>query len=108
MSLEMIRKLLYPRTIVMEELECETDNVKSDTSDKKSQGQDTSADTTKHPMTTEKNSCKLSACMATTRKQSKVTTMEPWFYDSGSPADHQSASEQNNGEQEYDSPSRSD
>ena len=38
----------------MEKLKRQFDNVKSDTSDKKSQGHDTSADTTKHPMTTEK------------------------------------------------------
>ena len=69
------------------------DNVKSDISDKEPQGQDTSADTTKLPMTTEKKSCKLSACMTTPRKLSKVTTMDSWFSDSGSPTDYQSASE---------------
>ena len=101
MSLEMICKLLYPRTIIMEELECQTDNVKSDTSDKKSQGQDTRADTMKLPVTSEKKSCKRLACMATTRKQSRVTSIDS---DSGSPTDYQSASEQNDGEQEYNSP----
>ena len=105
MSLEMIHKLLYPRTIIMEELECQTDNVKSDTSDKKSQGQDTSADTTKHPMKSEKKSCKRLAFMATPKKQSRVTSIDS---DSGSPTDSQSASEQNDGEQEYNSSSISD
>ena len=100
MSLEMIRKLLYPRTIIMEELECQTDNVKSDTSDKKSQDQDTSADPTKIPMTSEKKSCKLLACMATPKKQSRVTSIDSV---SGSPKDYQSASKQNDGEQEYNS-----
>ena len=98
MSLEVIRRLLYPRTIIMEALECQTDNVKSDTSDKKSQGHYTSADTTKHPMTSEKKSCKLLACMATPRKQLRITSIES---DSGSPTVYQSASEQNDSEQEY-------
>ena len=94
----MIRKFLYPRTIIMEELECQTDNVKSGTSDKISQGHDTSADTTKHPITSENKLCKLLACMATPKKQSRVTSIDS---DSGSPTDYQSASEQNDGEQEY-------
>ena len=72
--------------------------MKSDTSDKKSQDQDTSADPTKIPMTSEKKSCKLLACMATPKKQSRVTSI---YSDSGSPTDYQSASEQNDGEQEY-------
>ena len=67
--------------------------------------QDTSADTTKHPMTSEKKSCKLLACMATPKMQSRVTSIDS---DSGSPTDYQSASEQNDGEQEYNSPSKSD
>ena len=39
MSLEMICKLLYPRTIIMEELECQTDNVRSGTRITRSQYQ---------------------------------------------------------------------
>ena len=74
----------------MEELESQTDNVKSDTSDKKSQGQDTSADTTKvtkHPMTSEKKSGKRLAFMATPKKQSRVTSINS---DSGSPTESSS------------------
>ena len=48
MSLEKVCRLFYPRTITIEELGCQTDYVKSGTSDEKSQCQDTSADTTKH------------------------------------------------------------
>ena len=56
-------------------------------------------------MTSEKQSCKLLACMATPKKQSRVTSIDS---DSGSPTDYQSVSEQNDGEQEYNSPSISD
>ena len=45
------------------------------------------------------------ACMATSRKQSQVTSIDS---DSGSPTDYQSASKQNDGEQEYNSSSISD
>ena len=89
----------------MEKLKRRFDNVKSGTSDEKSQGQDTSTDTTKHTMASEKKSCKPLACMATPKKQSRITSIDS---DSGSPTDYQSASEQNNGEQEYNSPSKSD
>ena len=88
----------------MEKLKRLPDNVKSGTSDEKSQCQDTSAVKTKHPMKSEKKSCKRLACMAIPRKRSKVTTMDSWFEDSGSHTDYQSASKQNDGEQEYDSP----
>ena len=54
MSLEVIRRLLYPRTIIMEELACQTDNVKSGSSDKKSQGR-YKCRYTNHPMTSERN-----------------------------------------------------
>ena len=84
----------------MEKLKRLHDNVESGTSDEKSQCQDTSADTTKHPMTSEKKSCKRLAYMATPRKQSRVTSIDS---DSGSPTDYQFASEQNDGEQEYNS-----
>ena len=87
MSLEMICKLLYPRTIVMEELECQTDNVRSGTSDEKSQCQGTSADTMKHPITSEKKSCKRLQFMATPKKQSRVTSINS---DSGSPTESSS------------------
>ena len=60
--------------------------VKSGISDEKSQCQDTSADATKHPMTSEKKSCKRLAFMATPRKQSRVTSIDS---DSGSPTDYQ-------------------
>ena len=55
----------------MEKLKRLPDNVESGTSDsdEKSQCQDTSADTTKRPMKSEKKSCKRLACMATPRKQ---------------------------------------
>ena len=43
--------------------------------------------------------------MATPKKQSRVPSIDS---DSGSPIDYQSASEQNDGEQEYNSPSKSD
>ena len=52
----------------MEKLKRLPDNVESGTSDEISQCQDTSADTTKHTVTSEKNSCKLLACMATPKK----------------------------------------
>ena len=55
----------------------------------------------RHPMTSEKKSCKRLAFMATPRKQSRITLIDS---DSGSPTDYQSASEQNDGEQEYNSP----
>ena len=92
-SLEEIRKLLYPTTIIIEELGRQTDNVKSCASDKKSQGQDTSADTTKHPMKSEKKSCKRLAFMATPKKQLRVTSIDS---DSGRPT----AFEQNYSEQD--------
>ena len=44
------------------------DKVKSGTSDKESQGQDTRADTTKQPMTTEKKSCKRLAFYGYTKE----------------------------------------
>ena len=81
----------------MEKLKRLPDNVESGTSDKKSQCQDTSADTMKHPITSEKKSCKRLAFMATPRKQSRVTSIDS---DSGSTTDYQSASEQNDSEQE--------
>ena len=73
----------------MDRVSRQMDKVKSVTSDKKSQCQDASPDTTKHPMTSEKKSCKRLACMATSRKQSRVTSIDS---DSGSPTDYQSAS----------------
>ena len=73
----------------MEKLKCQADNVKSGTSDKNSQGRDTSADKKKHSTTPEKRPCNLLACMATLGKRSKVTLIGS---DSGNPTDYQSAS----------------
>jgi hypothetical protein len=84
----------------MEKLKRLPDNVESGTSDEKSQCQDTSADTMKHPIT-------RLALMATLKKQSRVASIAS-DSDSGSPTDSQSASEQNDGEQEYNSSSISD
>ena len=78
---------------------CQTDNVKSGTLDKNSQCHDT----TKHPKTSDKKSCKCSACMATPVRQSRDTLIH-----SVSPADSQSAPEQSENEQEYDYPTKSD
>ena len=67
--------------------------MRSGTSDEKSQCQGTSADTMKHPITSEKKSCKRLAFMATPKKQSRVTSIDS---DSGSPT----AFEQNYSEQD--------
>ena len=72
----------------IDQLKCrQANNVKSVTSDEKSQCQDTSADTTKHPITSEKKSCKRLQFMATPKKQSRVTSINS---DSGSPTESSS------------------
>ena len=89
----------------MDRMSRQMDKVKSGTLDKKSPGRYTRADTMKHSTTPEKRPCKHLACVATPGKQSRFTSINS---DSGSPIDYQSASKQNDSEQEYSYPSKSD
>ncbi len=67
-SLEQLQRVLYPRTITMEELRCQDDQVKSSTSDKKPHCHKTRAGKSERTTTSEKGPSKLFACMATPKK----------------------------------------
>ena len=97
MSLEQFRRLLYPRTITMEDLRCQEGPVKPSTSDKKPQRHKARADTNEHTKTSEKRPCKHSACVATV---TLVKQLRDTLIHSGSPTDYQSAPEQSDSEQE--------
>ena len=93
------------RCKIIDKCSNQPDYVKSGSPDKKSQCRYTSVDATKQSTTSYEKQCKRLAFMATLVRQSKVTSID---LDYCSPADYHPASKQNDSEQEYSSPPKSD
>ena len=87
-SLEELQRVLYPRTITMEELRCQDDQVKSSTSDKKPHCRKTRADTNECTTTSEKRPSKYLECMATPKER-----LKDMLINSDGPEEYSSASE---------------